>query len=342
MKSWQPSHFPMMNKRVFFTRLTLIALICLLALSACSALIQDGDREAQVPGHDNANAAASGAASPTAHSQAAAFGEPYPNLDSASGGPFSTEPYPAFPLAVDPSQTEPSGIVTPGSPVVPSTSVSVTEPPAAAEEMKFSRGATSAHIQKPIKSGERHIYTLSAQEGQTMILSAASPDNDVFLDVRGAQGRQQLLSFASGLSYWNGALPETQDYQISLTTDNADTYYSLMVVIPANIIFQPGSNSAQVNGYIAVDTDLHPGEMTWVSYLVYASAGQTMTTKLTSPNLDNLSMGIYGQQDGQPYVRFQVTYHGGELVLPTTQGYYLEVYAVNVKSTPFTLDVTIK
>ena len=322
----------MMNKRVLFIRLPLIAIIGMLALSACSRLTQ--------PGHDNANAVASDAAGPTAHSQAAAPVEPYPNWDSASGGPLSTEPYPAVSLPTIPSQTEPSEIVTPGNPVVPSTSFSVTEPPAGAEEIKFSRGGTSAHIQKPIKSGERHIYTLSAREGQTMILGVAFPNTDVFLDVKGIQGGQQLLSSASKVSYWQGILPETQEYQISLTTDNPDTYYFLTVEIPANIIFKPGSNSARVDGYITVDTDLHPDVITRVSYLVYASAGQTMTTKLTSPNLDDLSMGIYGQQDGQPYVRFQVTYHGGALVLPTTQGYYLEVYAM--KSTPFTLDVTIK
>jgi hypothetical protein len=62
----------------------------------------------------------------------------------------------------------------------------------------------------------------------------------------------------------------------------------------------------------------------------------------SSSNLDDLSMGIYGQQDGLAYVRFEVKNSGGELVLPSTQGYFLEVYAVNGKSTAFTLDVTIQ
>ena len=77
-----------------------------------------------------------------------------------------------------------------------------------------------------------------------------------------------------------------------------------------------------------------------VTYLVYASAGQTMDVKLSSPNIDALSLGVYGQQDGQPYQRYQVKNYGFHGVLPVTQGYYLEVFSFK-KSTDFTLVITI-
>ena len=107
-------------------------------------------------------------------------------------------------------------------------------------------------------------------------------------------------------------------------------------------IIQKTSHSATIEGFVDVDTDFHPEVMTRVRYLAYATAGQTMTVKLTSRNLERLSLGISGQQDGQVYVAYQVKNNGGEVYLPITQGYYLDVYSTEGKSTAFTLEVTIR
>ena len=77
-----------------------------------------------------------------------------------------------------------------------------------------------------------------------------------------------------------------------------------------------------------------------VTYLINASAGQTMDVKIISPDIDVLSLGVYGQDDGQPYERYQVKNSGFHGVLPVTQGYYLEVFSFK-KSTDFTLEITI-
>ena len=156
-----------------------------------------------------------------------------------------------------------------------------------------------------------------------MILSIASPDHDVFLaGVKGIQGGQQLIPNNANIGSWTGTLPQTQDYQITLTTNNPDTYYYFTLEIPANIQFKPGTYSAFLDGHIEMGDISQSGSFTGhVTYLVYASAGQTMNVKLLSPNLDALSLAVYGQQDGQVYQHYEVKNSGIHGILPVTQGY---------------------
>ena len=171
---------------------------------------------------------------------------------------------------------------------------------------------------------------------------ATSPGEDVFLGVRGLDGGEQLLWPSEQVSAWYGTLPQNQVYQISLTTNNPDTYYALLVEVPGSMRFNPGAYSKTVDGYIEVYSDIYPEVITRVRYQAYAFAGQTMTVKLTSPNLGNLSLGIVGQQDGQIHLDYEDNNSDVVLILPATQAYYLDVYAINGKSTPFTLEVIIK
>jgi hypothetical protein len=91
-----------------------------------------------------------------------------------------------------------------------------------------------------------------------------------------------------------------------------------------------------------VDETFHPDVMTRVRYMAYAFSGQTMTVELSSPNLNDLSMGISGKKTGEVYVHHQVLNSGGEFVLPATQHYYLDIYSISGTSTSFTLKLTIK
>jgi hypothetical protein len=162
------------------------------------------------------------------------------------------------------------------------------------------------------------------------------------MDLKGIQDGKQLLWASEEKSDWTGVLPKTQDYLLTLTTKNQDTRYFLSIEIPSTISFQPGAYSTMIDGFIDVDTALHPNVFTRIRYLAYANAGQTMWVELDSPNMDDLSLGITGQQDGQAYVRYQVKNSGGKVDLPISQGYYLDVYSTGVRSTAFTLLVTIK
>jgi hypothetical protein len=182
---------------------------------------------------------------------------------------------------------------------------------------------------------------VNALAGQTMIIGVSSGYNDVFIGVKGLQGGQQLVSNNTQSISWTGTLPQTQTYLITVTTNNPGTVYFLNVEIPANVRFKTGAYSATVNGHIetfentpSISVNNH------VTYLLYASAGQTMDIKLFSPNIDALSLGVYGQDDGQPYLRYEVKNEGYHGVVPATQGYYLKVFSFK-KSTDFTLEVTI-
>jgi hypothetical protein len=211
-----------------------------------------------------------------------------------------------------------------------------------AEKIRFQQGGTSGYRQKSISKGELHRYSVRAFEGQTLILTVSSPNNDVYLDVRGLQDGRQLVWAGSQTRHWVGTLPRTQAYLVTLSTNNPDTDYFLSVEVPANIYFDRGAYSDIIEGYIDVHTHFHPDVLTRVRYLAYAFADQTMTVKLSSPNLDDLSVGVYGQADGKAYIRYQVKNDGGVIELPTTQGYYIDIYAVNGKSAEFTLKLTIK
>ena len=209
-------------------------------------------------------------------------------------------------------------------------------------QANFRRGGTSAFYQKTIHSWEQHHYTVWAMEGQTLILNASSANNDVILAVRGLEDGQQLLWPGAQARYWSGRLPRSQNYLVTLSTSNPETTYFLGIEVPANIFFDLGAYSDTIEGYIDVDSAFHPNVLTRVRYLARAFEGQKMTVKLNSPNINALSLGIVGQADGKVYLNYEVKNREGEVKLPSTQGYYIDVYSVNGKSTSFTLKVTIR
>ena len=168
-------------------------------------------------------------------------------------------------------------------------------------QIHFKPGGTFAYVQKSIGAGEQHTYQIRALANQTMIVSVSSDQNDVFVGINGIQGGQQLVSTSDHTPYWTGTLPQTQDYVITLTTNNPDTQYFMSVEIPANIRFEPGTYSTVVDGRIEI-LDAYPAAMidNHVTYLIYASAGQTMDIQLSSPHLDALSLGVYGKKTVNP------------------------------------------
>ena len=215
-------------------------------------------------------------------------------------------------------------------------------PPVNALTLSFKPGGTTAYDAGQITSQQKITYIVNASEGQTMIIGVSSTDHDVYLSIQGSQTGETILSSDLQKTDWTGTLPATQDYLITLSTKNQAVNYFLNLDIPANILFVQGSDSLTINGHLEVHEDLHPDLITHVSYLAYAVAGQTMTINIYSTNLNSLSLGIYGQSDGQPYKRYEVKGTSGILELPVTQGYYIKVYSTDGISTDFTLDITIK
>ena len=81
--------------------------------------------------------------------------------------------------------------------------------------LKFKTGGTYTFVKNLISAGERQTYRLKAMANQTMIVSVASDQKDVFVGIKGLQGGQQLLSPNDLTGYWRGKLPQTQDYALT-------------------------------------------------------------------------------------------------------------------------------
>ncbi len=245
------------------------------------------------------------------------------------------------------STVQPTHAVQEDTPSLPTPTASPTEEPVVAASpetnpIQFKQGGTSACMQKQISAGLEHSYTVNAAAGQTMLVSVASSLNDVFLKIEGTQYGEQLLSSDAEQSSWSGDLPAEQEYRIMLTTSSPATDYFLCVEIPANILIEPGKDNLKIDGYVDIFSEWYPNVMTRVRYLLPASPEKTVTAiRLTSPDISNLSLGISGQTDGQPYKRYEIS--GIEYIaeLPLTQGYYLDVYSLG-SSTGFTLEIEFR
>jgi hypothetical protein len=247
---------------------------------------------------------------------------------------FANWPTPTAENTIAPTATQ--------QPTETATSTTVNVPSSGTKQIEFKPGGTSAYDRQTITAGQEISYQVTADKDQTLIVSVSSPNNDVYLNIKGAKTGQTLVSSTQKFTYWYAPLPATQNYLITLTTTNASADYFLSVEVPANITFGQGKDSISINGHIDVFQNLYPDLITRVSYLAYANAGQTLTVNITSPNIDSLSLGLFGQSDGQPYKRYEVKGTSATLQLPATQGYYIKVYSTGGVSTDFTMDVTIK
>ena len=142
-----------------------------------------------------------------------------------------------------------------------------------------------------------------------------------------------LLDAAKKRTSWRGILPSTQDYYVSVIGGSSAENFTLIVSIPARIRFAAGTDSTTVSGKTAV------GYV--VSYVLFASAGQKMTVKLSGTN-GEVALAIYGFADGQPYLRAQSEVTEWEQTLPSTQDYIVEVVPRAGQVVNYTLTVKIK
>ena len=208
-------------------------------------------------------------------------------------------------------------------------------------EIQFKPGGTIAYIKAAIEAGEKHIYTFRARAGQTASLTVSSGDKGVHLELIGLEDGQMLLSLSEESAEITTTLPSAQEYQITLYASQTDAIYFLSLEIPAVIDIVSGENIT-LEGYIEVFDQFHPNVPTRVRYLIFGKQDQILKVKLDSPQLDSLNLGLIGQTDGQAYMRYHVKGVRGELELPLTQGYYLDVYSLGGTSTGYTLNVELK
>jgi hypothetical protein len=244
-------------------------------------------------------------------------------------------PTPTIIVAVPTStpMPQPTSVPTPTS--VPPTPPPTLEP--GPTRIRFEPGATSTTVAGHIGQSGIDRYVLGALAGQTMEVRITSPDNDVLLDIWGADGTV-LKRHAVGEAYWAGRLPATQDYFIGAVSVGGETNYLLTVTIsalepePTRIQFSPGATSA------AIQASLEPGVPD--RYALRALQGQSMQIRVSSPA--SIDIAVQGQ-DGSFW---SAPGPGGTLsieTLPATQDYIITLaLAAPVTGTvSYTVEVSV-
>lgn len=106
---------------------------------------------------------------------------------------------------------------------------------ASAERLQFAPDATSIQREGILAAGESVSYVLHALGGQSLFVQLPGYSSDepyVVLTVTGQDGTQLLVNQATAIR-WEGLLPTTQDYLVSVIS-NAQTEvpYALDIIIP--------------------------------------------------------------------------------------------------------------
>jgi hypothetical protein len=97
--------------------------------------------------------------------------------------------------------------------------------------IQFAPGTRSAMVGGALVPGGSPRYVLQAQAGQTMDVALVTRAEDVLLEITGADGTELKRAADAGQS-WQGALPTSQDYFITVTGTTSGAPYQLKVTIP--------------------------------------------------------------------------------------------------------------
>ena len=244
---------------------------------------------------------------------------PAPSFPTLS--PTEAPPATAYPTLLVPSAI-------PTRPVVQPTAILPN-----ATRISFLAGATTAILTASISSGGTQNYVLQAGQGQPMIVNVSSPNNDVTLSIK-TQGGTSMLGASAGQSTWQGSLPQTEDYYLSLHGGASTENFTLNIVIPSRVKFLPGADSAKVSGKTVSGYD--------TSYVAFASKGQKMTVDLSELS-NTAALTIWGFSDGQPYLNANMsqTPHFA-FTLPATQDYIIQVVPQGGIVVSYVLNVQIR
>ena len=209
--------------------------------------------------------------------------------------------------------------------------VSVTSPISSpATAINFTPGTTAGVVQGTIQPGQVVSYTVSAEQGQPMILSAESPSFDVTLGLFEPNGNT-VVPPANKWVHWQGSLPKTETYTVQLYGGATTEAYTLTVKLPLRINFVLGQssvtlNDTAVNGYV-------------FSYVFRANVNQTMSVSLNQPGTIAY-VDVFGINTGTLLSPAdKATDWSG--VLPLYQDYVVEVIPRNGQLMSYTLTVTI-
>ena len=215
-------------------------------------------------------------------------------------------------------------------PNVTDTAVPPTTPPPV--RIAFKDNTTVGTVSGSIAPGEVRRYAVEAFKGQPMFLYIASPSGDVTLSLSSDKGTT-ILAAGTDRSSWQGTLPESGDYYISVHAGAAAENYSLTVTIPLRLQFPQGADSATVSSRTVGGDN--------VSYTVFAFKDQVMSVTLQDLT-GKAALSIYGFTDGRSFVKSDTGQKSYEFMLPSTQDYIIVVVPMRGNVVAYTMVVNIK
>ena len=243
--------------------------------------------------------------------------------------PFVLPAPSATPDATTEPQTQTAATATP-MPAAPATNTPA--PPTATATATLA--PATATPQQP--AGIRVLFDAGATDTWVMLGIAADQLIDISdptgahleMAIRGADG---TVVKPQGQPFFRGVVPSSQDYLVTLTAGNAAEDYSLYIIIPARITFDPGATTFQLETEIPANAIAH--------FVIRALGGQTMTVDTTATEGQVITI-VYGadgtvlQTDHADAPDFMGT-------LPSTQDYLIDLLAVGGVPASVTIDVTI-
>lgn len=242
--------------------------------------------------------------------------------------------------AITPAGTQTSA---PATALIPtllgSTTVPPTLPPVpptvivpGATRINFLNGATTGVVSGHLQAGQTQSYVLQALQAQPMLADLSSLNNDVALSIK-TQGGTTMLNAAAHQSSWEGTLPQTEDYFLTVYGGAADENFTLTVTIPSRIKIPEGATSIKISGKTVSGYT--------VAYTAFAIKGQKMSVALVNLS-GSAALTIYGFTDGQPYVRSVTEQTSFAFTLPATQDYIIQVVPKGGSTVNYVLVVKIE
>jgi len=261
---------------------------------------------------------------------------PTPAAPTATPVPPTATPVLPTPMPLTATSQPPTATPPPPAPTQPPSipETPQTTPTEQPTRIAFEPGATSATIVGDLTAQSAEHYVLRAMADQLMDINVSAPQDAVRLMVYGADGTV-LKSGMGELPGFRGYLPKTQDYLIRVEA-NSSVEYTLSVMIPQRISFQPGTTSASIEGELSPHSSRH--------YVLRAMADQILDVSVSVPQIisrpeDVVQLVVYGV-DGTVLKSGMGGPPSFRGYLPTTQDYLIHV-AASDRPIQYTLDVII-
>jgi hypothetical protein len=231
-----------------------------------------------------------------------------------------------LPTAIMPTQPPPTIAPTP-------TPAPTAAPAPTAQRINFQTGQFNTTVQGKLAANGMDKWILRIIAGQTLSANLIPTNGKAKLTIAGADGTVLISDHADAMT-WNGKIPTTQDYTITiLAFDNTAPSYTMQITIPPlaqptiaptiapkRIAFAPGAISATVQGVThAVDSD---------RWIIAAQVGQTISVNLVVPPGGRAALVIYGV-DGTVLISDHASAMRWSGQLPKTQDYNIHVKPEN-------------